>query len=92
MEENRQKEIQMEEHQKSFEVIGLAVIIVLLSQVPVVGIVATISVIIWLRHTKRNYKVIYALCVVCLVIATYHTYLLIDYLIFNVGTPGIEKI
>ena len=66
----------------SLEIIGLAVILA----------IVPITIIIWLHKTKRNYKFIYFLCFVCLLINIYNTYILIDHFIYDLGTYSIEKL
>lgn len=76
----------------SLEIIGLAVILVLACQFSIIGAIVPITIIIWLHKTKRNYKFIYFLCFVCLLINIYNTYILIDHFIYDLGTYSIEKL
>lgn len=74
------------------EMLGLAVVLVLATQFPFVGICVAVFVFIWLKRTNRSYKIIYILCVVCLLIGIYTSCIMIDHWIFDLGTSGIEKI
>lgn len=76
----------------SLEIIGLAVILVLACQFSIIGAIVPIAIMIWLHKTKRNYKLIYFFCFVCLLINIYNTYVLIDHFIYDLGTYTIEKL
>lgn len=73
------------------EILCLAVITVLLSRFPVIGMIAVILIGIWMKKTKRNYKIIYVLCGICFLVSLYNTLVLIDHLYFDFGKAIIEK-
>ena len=73
------------------EILCLAVITVLLSRFPVIGMIAVILIGIWMNKTKRNYKIIYVLCGICFLVSLYNTLVLIDHLYFDFGKAIIEK-
>lgn len=61
------------------ETIGLAVVLILACQFSIIGTIIPIAIIIWSYKTKRNYKIIYFLCLICLLSNIYNTYSLISY-------------
>ena len=61
------------------ETIGLAVVLILACQFSIIGTIIPIAIIIWSYKTKRNHKIIYFLCLICLLSNIYNTYSLISY-------------
>lgn len=91
--------IQIEDRQEktdstsSLEVIGLSVILVLSAQFPFVPIMISAFVALWMKKNKRNYPVVYVVCLICLLIGIYNTYIfLIHFMIPNAGTSTIKSI
>lgn len=75
-----------------FEILCLAVITVLLSRFPVIGMIAVILIGIWMKKTKRNYKIIYVLCGICFLVSLYNTLVLLNHYILKFGITIIEKL
>lgn len=51
------------------EMMGLAVVLILSLNIPFGGILTSVIIIWWLKHTKRKYSIIYMLCIVCFVVS-----------------------
>ena len=62
------------ENYKILETIGLAIIVVLSANVPFWGIPIAILVAVWNFRTKRHYKLIYLICLVCVWISIYELF------------------
>lgn len=73
------------------EMIGLAVILVMACQFAFLGILATIFIDVWMRWTKRDYRIIYILSVICMLISINNAYIMIEHWIFNLGIAGIIR-
>lgn len=63
------------------EVLSLLIILLLTSRIPFIGIITTIIVAFFLNRSKRNYRIVYALCIVCFLIGMYNTLILTKYYI-----------
>lgn len=74
-----------------FEILCLAVILVLLSKWQVIGVITSVIIAIWLRKTKRNYKIIYILCLICFLISFYNTCAVISHITMIWNSSEIEK-
>lgn len=74
-----------------FESLALAVILVLLSHFPYIGVISPIVISVWLYLTKRNYIPIYILCILCFFIGARETYISLEFLL-DLGQSSIEKI
>lgn len=57
---------------------GLAVILLLTCQFTLLGSITSIATIIWLKHTKRNYVVIYVLCFICLLLDLHNIHVFLE--------------
>ena len=73
------------------ETLCLAVILVLTCQFSFLGMLVPIVLAIWLKKTKRNYKLIYVLCIISFLISMQNTYVIVEHT-FNLGTPKIKLI
>ena len=91
-EKNTEEETLHKKNQVVLEKLALAVILVLGSQFSILGIIATIAVAVWMRNTKRNYKIIYLLCLICFLISVYNTYLMLNYLFFDYTIVEINPV
>ena len=81
---------EIKEQNQILEIIGLAVVLVLFSQIPVLGIVVPIAIVIWLQHCKKRYHIIYVLCLTCFIIGGYNTYVLLGYFLKDFGNTAVE--
>ena len=91
-EKKTEEETLYKKNQVVLEQLALAVILVLGSQFSILGIIATIAVAVWMRKTKRNYKIIYLLCLICFLISVYNTYLMLNYLFFDYTIVEINPV
>ncbi len=73
------------------EILCLAVILVLSCQFTILGIITPIAITIWLKKNKRTYKIIYILCIICLIISLSNGYIMLEN-ILNLGTSTIDPI
>lgn len=73
------------------ETLCLAVILVLSCQFTVLGIITPIVITIWLKKNKRTQKIIYILCIICLIISLSNGYIMLEN-ILNLGTSTIDPI
>ena len=73
------------------EILCLAVILVLASQFAVLGMLAPILVVIWLKKSKRNYKIVYILCLVIFLIGMRNAYVIVEHTL-NLGKAHIESV
>ena len=80
------------EKQKTFEFLCLIIILILSSQIALIGIIVSILVMLWIKKTQRTYKGIYLLCIISIAINIYNTYVLLDHTFFDFGQSYIEKI
>lgn len=76
----------------TLEIIGITVILVLFSQVPIISIFVPALVFIWLRKTSRKYIVPYILCAISLIIGIYNSFIFIIHFVPGHGTPVIQQI
>lgn len=58
----------------ALEMIGLSIILVLSMLFPFVPILISAFVAFWLKTNERKYLFLYVLCVICLIIGIYNTY------------------
>lgn len=86
-----QKSVFNKEPSVILETLCLAIILVLTSQFTVLGIIAIVMVIFWMKKKKRDYKIIYILCCICLLISLHNTYVLIEHFL-NLGVSTIEPL
>lgn len=63
------------------EMLCLAVILALTCQFAFLGMFVPVLLAIWLKKTNRNYKIIYALCIICFFVSVYQTYVSLDILL-----------
>lgn len=87
----QESEIVEQTTQNILEILFLAVILVLASQFAILGMLAPILIVIWLRKSKRNHKIIYILCLVIFLIGMRNTYVIVEHAL-NLGTAHIESI
>ena len=73
----------------SLEFICLAVLLVLSAQFAFIGITASIAIAFWCFKHKRNYKLIYILCIVCFFISLDNSIALVEHTISDFGTATI---
>ena len=73
------------------EILCLAVILVLASQFAVLGMLVPILVVIWLKKSKRNYKIVYILCLVIFLIGMRNSYVIVEHAL-NLGKAHIESV
>lgn len=73
------------------EMIGLALILFFSTQIPFLSIPVSIIIAIWMKRSERNYKIIYVLCVVCLLAGIFNTYSFLDFFA-DFGSGNIEII
>ena len=64
----------------------LAVVLVLSSEWYIIGIPVTLGISIWLLYTKRHYKFVFALCILCFAANLYEIFVL--YTHFNIFYGG----
>lgn len=76
----------------ALEIFGLAVILLLTCEFPFLGSIVSISILILMKKTKRNYILIYILCCISLLINLFHIHIFIDHCIIDTGTSIIEKV
>lgn len=74
------------------EIIGLSVILVLFAEFPLIPVFTSIFIAVWLKKTKRNYLIVYLLCIVCLIIGLYNTYIFYIHLFPNTGTFSVVPV
>lgn len=89
--ESENKEIN-HDLQSVLEMMCMAVILMLSSQIAFLGVVIPIVVIIWMKKKQKKYKMIYLLCIFCWFIGAYNTYVILSYYVFEQGTYTIEPI
>lgn len=89
--ESENKEIN-HDLQSVLEMMCMAVILMLSSQIAFLGVVIPIVVIIWMKKKQKKYKMIYLLCIFCWFIGVYNTYVILSYYVFEQGTYTIEPI
>lgn len=77
---------------KLLEIIGLSILLFLSAQFPFIGVVVVLVIAIGMKYTKRNYKLVYCLCVVCLFLSLYTTYIMVDHLFFDMGTYNVNEV
>lgn len=73
------------------EMIGLTLILFFSTQIPFLSIPVSIIIAIWIKRSERNYKIIYVLCVVCLLAGIFNTYSFLDFFA-DFGSGNIEII
>ncbi len=71
------------------EMLCFCVVLALFSQFPILGIISPIFVFIWLKKNNRKYKIVYLVCIICLIIGIFNTYTMFDHLFFKSGTSTI---
>lgn len=76
----------------SFEMLGFSIILVLSMLFPLAPIVISVLIAFWTKINKRNYLFVYVLCVICLIIGIYNTYLFFIHAIPNTGTSTITPV
>ena len=86
-----QTEILGKTPQTILEVLCLAVILVLTCQFTIIGMITPILIAVWMKKHGRKYKLIYVLCIVCFLISTQNTFVVIEH-IFKLGTVTVEQI
>ena len=92
VEEDKEAEAQKETKDRTFqEILTILLILVLSCHLPLVGIVAAITVAVWMKRTGRKYKWIYVVCVFSCIAAVYNTCIVCDHL-FEWGISSFEKI
>lgn len=76
----------------SFEMLALSIILVLSMLFPFAPIVISALIAFWMKINKRNYPFVYVLCVICLIVGVYNTYLFFIHAIPNTGTATITPV
>lgn len=56
-----------EEDSSLVEILVLSIVLVLSANMPLIGVPIAVFIIIWLSYTKRHYKLIYVLCIFCII-------------------------
>lgn len=74
------------------ETLGIIIILILFSQIPIISIVVPILIFVWLKRTSRNKPLIYILCILCLIIGLYNSYIFVIHFIPSHGTPIIQQV
>lgn len=87
----QESEILGQTSQNILEILCLAVILVLASQFAFLGMLVPILIVIWLRKSKRNYKIVYILCLVIFLIGMRNAYVIVEHTL-NLGKAHIESV
>lgn len=74
------------------EVLCLALILILTSHAAILGISVSIFIAYWLKHSKKNCKIIYILCFICLLIGIYNTFIMLNHSILNITFYSIKPV
>ena len=74
------------------EMLGLSIILVLSTLFPIVPIIISVFVAYWLKKNNRKYTIVYILCVLCLLIGVYNSYIFFIHIIPNTGSSTIVKV
>ena len=73
------------------EMLCLSVVLALFSQFPILGIISPIFIFVWLKKNNRKYKIVYLVCIICLIIGIFNTYTMFDHLFFKSGYSTITS-
>ena len=73
-----------------FEMVAMAVILLFSCQYAFLGTIVAIAVFILMKIKKRNYKFVYFLCVICLLINLFNTVSVFTYY-YDFGSSVIER-
>lgn len=79
-------------HRSTIEMICLAILLVLSSQFAIIGMVVSIVVFVWMKCRKKDYKIIYMVCIICLIVSGYNTCVLISHMGMLWNNFQIKKI
>lgn len=71
------------------EIVGISIFLALFVQFPIVPIILSIIVAVWYKVRKRGHWIIYVVCMICLIIGIYSTFIMLGHIILNYGTPSI---
>lgn len=74
------------------EKLGLSIILILSTNFPYCGIPVSIIVAIWLKRTNRSYKIIYLLCLFCILLGFHELFIMYTHINTNIGPSFIEPI
>ena len=58
------------------EKIVLATILIISFNLPIIGMPVAIIITLWLIYTKRNYKLIYCLCLLCVIMSLHELFVM----------------
>ncbi len=73
------------------ETLVLSIVLILTSRIYFVGIGAAICVLIWLIYKQRNNKILYFLCVFCIIMGIYEMYVFYTHFNTVFGNPYVIK-
>lgn len=74
------------------EMIGLSVVLILSTQFPFAPMIISVFIAFWMKKNNRNYFVVYILCVICLLIGIYNTYIFFIHFMPNTGISTIDPV
>ena len=66
----------VEEPSTLMEILVLSIILILSANMSLIGIPVAIFIMIWSLYTKKNYKLVYILCVLCIAIGMHEVFIL----------------
>ena len=73
-EEEKRSEEDLKDGHSLIEMLVLSVILVISSRLSLVGILVAISILIWSFYSKKDYKLMYVLIILCITINIYELY------------------
>lgn len=74
------------------EQLALAVISILSAQFFFAPIIINLFLIFWLKKEKKNYKISFVLCIICLLIGCYNSFIFITSWLPNWGVSYVEPV
>lgn len=74
------------------EFLTLILLLVFSLNIPVVGFLFPCSIMIWSRYTHRKNKIVIILCIICIMIEFYNTFIILNHYFFDFGTSAIQPL
>lgn len=74
------------------ETLFFIVVIILSLNLPVIGILIPISIIIWTKLTKKKNLFVFWIAIFCIIIEAYNLFVIINHYFFNFGSSYVQPL